>query len=252
MSRLNGKVAIVTGSGNGIGAATAKRLAKEGAKVAVVDLTEESATNTVQAIREAGGEAIAVGCDVSKAEQVEYAVERVVSEYGRLDILVNNAGVTRDRLIFKMSEEDWDTVLDVHLKGSFLFCKAAQKYMVEQKSGRIVNTSSVGAVGKRGQANYASAKAGLQALTRTLAIELGQFGINVNAVAPGFIATDMTRRTAERQGLDFEEVRKVASQKIPLRRVGEPEDVANVVSFLVSEDANYITGETILVSGGER
>ncbi len=252
MSRLKGKVAIVTGSGNGIGAATAKHLAKDGAKVAVVDLTEESASNTVQAIREAGGEAIAVGCDVSKAEQVEHAVERVVSEYGRLDILVNNAGVTRDRLIFKMSEEDWDTVLDVHLKGSFLFCKAAQKYMVEQRSGRIVNTSSVGAVGKRGQANYASAKAGLQALTRTLAIELGQFGINVNAVAPGFIATDMTRRTAERQGLDFEEVRKVASQKIPLRRVGEPEDVANVVSFLVSEDANYITGETIYVSGGER
>lgn len=252
MSRIQGKVAIVTGSGNGIGAATAKRLAKDGAKVAVVDLTEESASNTVQAIREAGGEAIAVGCDVSKAEQVENAVERVISEYGRLDILVNNAGVTRDRLIFKMSEEDWDTVLDVHLKGSFLFSKAAQKYMVEQRSGRIVNTSSVGAVGKRGQANYASAKAGLQALTRTLAIELGQFGINVNAVAPGFIATDMTRRTAERQGLDFEEVRKVASQKIPLRRVGEPEDVANVVSFLVSEDANYITGETIYVSGGER
>lgn len=252
MSRLEGRVAIITGSGNGIGAATAKRLAKDGAKIAVIDITEEAGTNTVQAIKEAGGEAIAIGCDVSKADQVENAVEQVISTFGRIDILVNNAGVTRDNLLFKMSEDDWDIVMNVHLKGSFLFARAVQKYMVEQRYGKIVNTTSLGASGKRGQANYSTAKAGLQAFTRTLAIELGPFNINVNCVGPGFIATDMTRRTAERQGLDFEEIRKAASKKIPLRRVGEPEDVANVVSFLVSEDASYVTGEVLYVGGGDR
>lgn len=252
MRRLEGRVAIITGSGNGIGAATAKRLAKDGAKIAVIDITEEAGTNTVQAIKEAGGEAIAIGCDVSKADQVENAVEQVISTFGRIDILVNNAGVTRDNLLFKMSEDDWDIVMNVHLKGSFLFARAVQKYMVEQRYGKIVNTTSLGASGKRGQANYSTAKAGLQAFTRTLAIELGPFNINVNCVGPGFIATDMTRRTAERQGLDFEEIRKAASKKIPLRRVGEPEDVANVVSFLVSEDASYVTGEVLYVGGGDR
>ncbi|KKB35195.1 SDR family NAD(P)-dependent oxidoreductase [Bacillus thermotolerans] len=252
MSRLEGKVAIVTGAGKGIGAATAKRLAKDGAKVAVVDLTEEAGMETVQAIREAGGEALAVACNVSKADEVEQAVDQIVSHFGRIDILVNNAGVTRDNLLFKMSEEDWDLVMNVHLKGSFLFSKAAQKYMVEQKSGKIVNTTSLGASGKRGQANYSTAKAGLQAFTKTLAIELGPFNINVNCVGPGFIATDMTRETAERQGLDFEEIKKGASKTIPLRRVGEPEDVANVVSFLVSDDASYVTGEILYVGGGAR
>lgn len=250
--RLEGKIAIVTGSGKGIGAATAKRLAADGAKVAVIDLKEEFGAETVSAIQAAGGEAIAVGCNVAVAEEVANAVEKVASHFGRIDILVNNAGVTRDALTFKMTEEDWDLVLDTHLKGSFLFAKAVQKYMVEQKYGKIVNTSSIGASGKRGQANYSSAKAGLIALTRTLAIELGSFNINVNAVAPGFIATDMTRSTAERQGLNFDDIVREASKKIPIRRVGAPEDVANVVAFLVSEDASYVTGETIPVGGGER
>ncbi len=252
MSRLEGKVAVITGSGNGIGAATARRLARDGAKIAVVDLTEETAADTVQSIRAAGGEAIAVGCNVSKSAEVESAVERIVSEFGQIDILVNNAGVTRDNLLFKMSEDDWDLVMNVHLKGSFLFSRAVQKHMVEQRFGKIVNTTSLGASGKRGQANYSTAKAGLQAFTKTLAIELGPYNINVNCVGPGFIATDMTRRTAERQGLNFEEIRKAASKKIPLRRVGEPEDVANVVSFLVSEDASYVTGEVLFVGGGDR
>lgn len=252
MKRLEGKVAIVTGAGKGIGAATAKRLAADGAKVAIVDVKEEFGLETVQAIQAAGGEAIAVGCDVSKAEQVAAAADKVFSHFGSIDILVNVAGVTRDSLVFKMSEEDWDLVLDVHLKGTFLFSKAVTKYMVEQRYGKIVNTSSLGAVGKRGQANYAAAKAGIQALTRTLAIEFGGFNINVNAVAPGFIDTDMTRKTAERQGLNFDEIVKGASQKIPMKRVGQPEDVANVVAFLVSDEASYVAGEIIAVGGGDR
>lgn len=249
---LQGKVAIITGAGKGIGAGTAKRLAADGAKIAVIDLKEEYGIDTVNAIKATGGEAIAVGCDVSNAEHVQQAMEKVISHFGRIDILVNNAGVTRDNLVFKMSEEDWDTVLDTHLKGSFLCSKAVQKYMVEQRYGKIVNTSSIGASGKRGQANYSAAKAGLQALTRTLAIELGPYNVNVNCVAPGFIATDLTRSTAERQGMDFNEIVKGASQKIPMRRVGTPEDIANVVAFLVSDDASYVAGEVINVGGGER
>ncbi len=249
--RLEGKVAIVTGSGRGIGAATAIRLASEGAKIAVVDLKEEFGMDTVNAIKAEGGEAIAVGCDVTNGEDVEKAAEKVKNYLGRIDILVNNAGVTRDNLAFKMSEEDWDIVLDTHLKGSFLFSRAVQKYMVEQRYGKIVNTSSLGAIGKRGQANYSSAKAGIKALTRTLAIELGPFNINVNCVAPGFIATDMTRATAERRGITFEDMVNEASKRIPMRRVGVPEDVANVVAFLVSDESSYIAGECINIGGGD-
>lgn len=252
MSRLQDRVAVVTGAARGIGAATAMRLAQDGAKVGVLDLNEEACQEVVQRIRESGGEAVAVACNVADGQQVEEAINTVVSQFGRLDILVNNAGVLRDNLLFKMSEDDWDTVMNVHLKGSFLASRAAQKHMVNQKYGKIVNTSSTSALGNRGQANYSAAKAGLQGFTKTLAIELGPFNINVNAVAPGFIATDMTKATAERVGIDFEENKRLASERIPLRRVGQPEDVANVIAFLVSDEASYVSGQVIYVNGGNR
>jgi 3-oxoacyl-[acyl-carrier protein] reductase len=245
--RLSGRVAVVTGAARGIGAAEAIRLAQEGANVAVVDLSAEAARETVEA---AGAEALAVACDVSSAQQVEAAFEEIVNRFGRIDILVNNAGVLRDNLAFKMSEEDWDTVLDVHLKGSFLCSKAAQKYMVEQEYGKIVMTSSIVALGNRGQANYSSAKAGLQALARTLALELGRFNINVNAVAPGWIETEMTKEAAERAGMTMEDMKERFAKNIPLKRFGRVEDIANVVAFLVSDEASYISGETIYVAGG--
>jgi 3-oxoacyl-[acyl-carrier protein] reductase len=243
---------VVTGAGRGIGAATARKLASDGAKVAVVDLNEELCQETVGAIKSAGGEAMAVGCDVSSAEQVERAFERVAGEWGRVDILVNNAGVTRDNLLFKMSEADWDTVLNIHLKGSFLCSRAAQKYMVQQRHGKIVNLSSTSALGNRGQANYSAAKAGLQGFTKTLAQELGPFNINVNAVAPGFVDTEMTRATAQRMGLDPEEYKKQRAANIPLRRVGQPEDIANVIAFLVSDASGFVSGQVLYVNGGSR
>ncbi|AEJ42176.1 beta-ketoacyl-ACP reductase [Alicyclobacillus acidocaldarius] len=249
MGKLDGQVAIVTGAARGIGAATAKRLAADGAKVAVFDIKEELTKDTVEAIRQAGGEAIGVGCDVTKADDVERAIESVVQKWGRLDILVNNAGVIRDNLLFKMTEEDWDTVMNVHLKGAFLCSRAAQKYMVQQKSGKIINLSSTSALGNRGQANYAAAKAGIQGFTRTLAIELGPFGIRVNAVAPGFIETDMTRATAERIGVDYEAFKQAASQQIALRRTGKPEDVANVIAFFASDDSAYVSGQVLYIDG---
>jgi 3-oxoacyl-[acyl-carrier protein] reductase len=252
MTQFTGRVAIVTGAARGIGSATAKRFAQDGAKVGVIDLKEEFCQETVHAIQAAGGEAMALGCNVANSEEVENAVSKVASHFGRLDILVNNAGVLRDNLLFKMSDDDWDTVMNVHLKGSFLCSRAAQKYMVQQKFGKIINTSSTSALGNRGQANYSAAKAGLQGFTKTLAIELGPFNINVNAVAPGFIVTDMTKETAQRVGADFEENQKLAAQRIPLRRVGQPEDIANVVAFLASEDASYVSGQIIYVNGGSR
>jgi 3-oxoacyl-[acyl-carrier protein] reductase len=250
MTRLADKVALVTGSARGIGAATARRLASDGAAVAVLDLREPDTGETVAAIRDAGGSAIGIGCDVADSDQVEAAVARTVAELGRLDILVNNAGVIRDNLLFKMTEDDWDTVMNVHLRGAFLCCREAQKHMVAQQSGKIVNLSSRSALGNRGQANYSAAKAGIQGFTRTLAIELGPFGINVNAVAPGFIATAMTDATARRVGIEPDEFRQAAAAAVPLRRVGVPEDVAGVVAFLASDDAAYVTGQTIYVDGG--
>ncbi|GED70778.1 3-oxoacyl-ACP reductase [Brevibacillus reuszeri] len=250
MSKLAGKVAIVTGAGRGIGAATAKRLASDGAKVGVLDLKEEFTAETVSEIQAAGGEAIGLACDVADATQVENAVTALVNHFGRLDILVNNAGVIRDNMLFKMTEDDWDTVMNIHLKGSFLMSRGVQKHMVSQRYGKIVNLSSISALGSRGQANYSAAKAGLQGFTKTLSIELGPFNINVNAVAPGFIATDMTKETARRIGVSFEEFEKESAAQIPLRRAGKPEDIANVVSFLVSEEASYVSGQIIYVSGG--
>jgi 3-oxoacyl-[acyl-carrier protein] reductase len=240
----------VTGAARGIGAAEAVRLAKDGANVAVFDLSEEACRETVEAVESAGSRALAVACDVSDAEQVRAAFAKVAEEFGSVDILINNAGVIRDNLSFKMSEADWDTVLDVHLKGSFLCAQAAQKYMVEQEYGKIVNTSSIVALGNKGQVNYSSAKAGLQALTRTLALELGRFNINVNAVAPGWIETEMTREAAERVGMTMEDMKERFASNIPLRRFGRVEDIANVVAFLVSDEASYISGETIYIAGG--
>jgi 3-oxoacyl-[acyl-carrier protein] reductase len=244
------RVAIVTGSARGIGAATARRLAEDGMAVAVLDLDEAACAGTVKEIADAGGRALAVGADVSQRDQVEAAVERVAGELGVPTVLVNNAGVIRDNLLFKMTDDDWDLVLGVHLRGAFLMSRAVQKYMVDQHYGRIVNLSSSSALGNRGQVNYSAAKAGMQGFTKTLAIELGPFGITANAVAPGFIVTDMTAATAARVGVPFETFQKAAADRIPVRRVGQPADVANVISFLVSEGAGFVSGQVIYVAGG--
>ena len=244
------RVAIVTGAARGIGAAVACRLARDGMAVAALDLTVAACGATVDAITAAGGQAIAVGADVSEAGQVEAAVGAVAAALGPPAVLVNNAGVIRDNLLFKMSDDDWDTVLGVHLRGAFLTCRAVQKYMVGQRYGRIVNLSSTSALGSRGQANYAAAKAGLQGFTKTLAIELGPFGITANAVAPGFIATDMTAATAARLKTSFEEFQASVAAQTPVRRIGQVSDVAHAISFLASEGARYVSGQVLYVAGG--
>ena len=252
MGRLEGRVAFVTGAGRGIGAATALRMGEEGARVALADLDTEGCQQVAAELSKIGSEGLVLSCNVADSALVQDAVDKTAGHFGRLDILVNNAGVLRDNLLFKMSEDDWDTVMNVHLKGAFLCSRAAQKYMVEQKYGRIVSLSSTSALGNRGQANYSSAKAGLQGFTRSLAIELGQFGITVNAVAPGFIDTEMTRSTTRRQGLNPDDVIAQASKTIPVRRVGQPRDVANVICFLASEEAGFVSGQIIYVAGGPR
>ena len=244
------KVAIVTGAARGIGAATARRLAADGMAVGVLDLDEAACAGTVKEIADAGGRAFAVSADVSQRDQVEAAVERVAGELGAPTVLVNNAGVIRDNLLFRMTDDDWDTVLGVHLRGAFLMSRAVQKYMVDQRYGRIVNLSSSSALGNRGQVNYSAAKAGMQGFTKTLAIELGPFGVTANAVAPGFIVTDMTAATAARIGVGFEDFQNARAQDIPVRRVGQPADVANVISFLASEGAGFVSGQVIYVAGG--
>ncbi|KEO82617.1 SDR family NAD(P)-dependent oxidoreductase [Tumebacillus flagellatus] len=248
--RVQDKAAIVTGAGRGIGAATALRLAQEGAKVVVNDISEDNAQHSAAAIREAGFEAIAHACDITDRTAVQGLIAKAVDTYGRLDILVNNAGVIRDNLTHKLSDDDWDTVMNVHLKGAFYCSQEAQKHMVAQKYGKIVNFSSTSALGNRGQLNYSTAKAGLQGFTKTLAIELGRYNINVNAVAPGFIETDMTRETAARMGVDFEQFKEYGAQQSVLGRTGKPEDVANAVLFLVSDEASFITGQVLYVRGG--
>ncbi|RNL83517.1 3-oxoacyl-ACP reductase FabG [Halostreptopolyspora alba] len=244
------RVAIVTGAARGIGAATAQRLAAEGHSVGVVDLKEDDAKGTADAINAEGGTAIAVGADVSDADQASTAVNTVAERLGPPTILVNNAGVLRDNLLFKMSEDDWDTVLGVHLRGSFLMSRAAQEHMVNAGWGRIVSLSSSSAQGSRGQVNYSSAKAGLQGFAKTLAIELGKFGVTSNAVAPGFIVTDMTKATAARLGMEFEDFKQSAADRIPVRRPGKPEDIASTVAFLTSEEAGFVSGQVIYVAGG--
>jgi 3-oxoacyl-[acyl-carrier protein] reductase len=246
------RVAIVTGAARGIGAATARRLARDGMAVAVVDLDASAGEPVVKEIEAAGGTAIALGADVSQEDQVTAAVAEVTERLGGPTVLVNNAGVLRDNLLFKMSVADWDTVLGVHLRGAFLMSRAAQAHMVEANWGRIVNLSSTSALGNRGQVNYSAAKAGMQGFTKTLAIELGRFGVTANAVAPGFIVTEMTRSTAERMNISFEDLQQGAASQIPVGRVGRPEDIAATVSFLVSEDASFVSGQVIYVAGGPK
>ncbi|HJQ05613.1 MAG TPA: glucose 1-dehydrogenase [Nocardioides sp.] len=251
MGRFDGRVAVITGAARGIGFGTATRFAAEGASVAIVDLDEAAAAEAAAKLDLVdGAKAIGVGANVSDKASVDAAIERVVAELGGIHILVNNAGVTRDNLLFKMTEDDWDIVMGVHLKGAFLMTQAAQKHFVEQKYGKVVNTSSTSALGNRGQANYSAAKMGLQGFTRTLGIELGPYGINVNAVAPGFIATEMTDATAARLKMDVDEFRKLNAEHNPVRRVGEPADIAAAVAFLASDEASYITGQTLYVDGG--
>jgi len=247
---LTARTAVVTGSARGIGAAIAKRLSRDGFAVAILDLEESACIAVRDEIINSGGRAIAVGVDVADEDAVERAVSRVATEIGGPSVLVNNAGITRDNLLFRMTTSDWDSVMNVHLRGSFLMSRASQKYMTESGWGRIVNLSSTSALGNRGQANYSAAKAGLQGFTKTLAIELGKYGVTVNAIAPGFIETDMTADTAKRMGIDFEDFKKGAAKQIPVGRVGQPEDIAAVVSFFAGDDSSFVSGQVIYVAGG--
>jgi 3-oxoacyl-[acyl-carrier protein] reductase len=246
------RVAVVTGGARGIGAAIAKRLAADGNAVAVLDLREDDTTATVHAITAAGGQSLGVAADVADTASVSAAVARVVRELGAPTILINNAGILRDNLLFKMTDEDWDSVVAVHLRGAFLMSREVQKHQVEAGWGRIVSLSSTSALGNRGQANYSAAKAGIQGLTKTLAIELGRYGVTANAIAPGFIETDMLRQTAERMRISFEDFLAGAAQEIPVRRVGQPEDIAAVAGFLCSDDASFVSGQVIYVAGGPK
>ena len=252
MGRMDGRVAFVTRAGQGIGAATAMRLAEEGAKIVLADINTEACQQIAQDLEKLGSQSLVVQCNVADKTMVEAAVAQAAEHFGQIDILVNNAGVTRDNLLFKMTDDEWDTVINVHLKGAFLCSRAVQTHMVKQKYGRIISLSSTSALGNRGQVNYSTAKAGLQGLTRTLAIELGPFGITANAVAPGFIDTEMTRNTAKRMGFDPQERIDAASKTIPVRRVGLPRDVANVICFLASEESSFVSGQIIYVAGGPR
>ena len=241
--RLAGKVALVTGAGGGIGAATAKRLAEEGARVCVIDLLKDGVAETVDSIRSAGGEALGVPGDVSQKNEVDGLVGRILREFGRLDVLINNAGINRDAMAAKMTEEQWDAVLNVNLKGSFLCAQAAQAPMREQKDGRIVNTASISALGNIGQANYSASKGGIISLTRTLALEWARYGIRVNCVSPGGTETRMT------DGIP-PDIKERLMKQVPLGRMAKPEEIAAVHAFLVSDDASFITGQVIYVDGG--
>lgn len=244
------RVAVVTGAARGIGAAAAIRLAADGNAVAVCDLSADDCADTVAAVEAAGGRALAVAMDVSDRAQVESGFAAVAAELGDVAVLVNNAGLIRDNMLFKMTDTDWDVVMNVHLKGAFLCSQAAQKQMVAAKYGRIVNLSSIAGDGNRGQANYSAAKAGIRGFTKTLALELGPFGITANAIAPGFISSAMTQQTADRIGVSFEDFQANVAAGTPVRRVGEPEDVSNAISFFASEAAGFVTGQVLYVDGG--
>ncbi|GGN52308.1 MULTISPECIES: 3-oxoacyl-ACP reductase FabG [Oceanobacillus] len=250
--RFDGRTAFITGGSRGIGKGIAQRFAEEGAKVGIIDINEAALSETMRELEEQGYEVFSKVVDVVNADEVEAAMKEFVTSFGSLDILVNNAGIIRDNLLFKMTDSDWEQVMDVHLKGTFYASRAAQKYMVDKKYGRIINVSSTSALGNRGQANYATAKAGLQGFTKTLAIELGKYGITVNAVAPGFIETEMTRETAERIGISFEEMVKFSVASIPVARSGKPADIANTVAFFADEQSSFVNGQVIYVAGGPK
>jgi 3-oxoacyl-[acyl-carrier protein] reductase len=246
------RAAIITGAGRGIGAAVARRLAADGLAVALLDLDKAAVEGATADITAEGGRALGVAVDVTDTERVEAAVAQVATELGAPTVLVNNAGIIRDNLLFKMTNDDWDAVINVHLRGAFLMTRAVQKFMTDAKWGRIVNLSSTSALGNRGQVNYSAAKAGLQGFTKTLALELGPFGVTANAIAPGFIATDMTAATAARIGMSFDDFCAAVAAETPVRRVGYPEDIAHTVSFLVSEGAGFVSGQVIYVAGGPK
>lgn len=242
---LDGNVAIVTGASRGIGRAVAFKLAEAGAKVVVNYAGNHAAAQEVEAlIKNMGGEALLVQADVSNAEAVEAVVKQTMEAFGRIDILVNNAGITRDGLLMRMKEDDWDAVINTNLKGVFLCTKSVSRIMMKQRSGKIINlTSVVGVMGNAGQANYAAAKAGVIGFTKSMARELASRGITVNAIAPGYISTDMTAVLPEQVKTEF-------ISKIPLGKLGSPDNVADAVSFLASDAAQYITGQTLHVDGG--
>ncbi len=243
--RVEDKVAIVTGSGNGIGKEIAKKLANEGAKVVITDINSSFCTNTKEEILKNGGIAISCPADVSKKEEVIQVIQMTMNEYGKIDILVNNAGIVKDSKITDMSEEDWDSVINICLKGSFLFAKYASEQMIKESYGKIVNIASRAYLGNPGQANYSSAKSGVLGLTKSLAKELGKFNITVNAVAPGLIETDALKNHPK-----YEKIKDLQKRDTPIQRIGLPEDVANAVLFFVSDESSYISGDLLHVSGG--
>lgn len=250
MTGVDGRVALVTGAAQGIGAEIAVVLGRAGASVGVLDLTADQAEQTVAAIAEVGARAVALGADVADSGQVEAATRRLSKEFGHIDILINNAGITRDKLLFRTSDEDWDAVVRVNLRGTFVVTRAVQGQMVEHRYGRIVNLSSVSALGNRGHASYSAAKAGIQGLTRTAAIELGPLGITVNAVAPGYVDTAMTHAVARRAGMTPQELMASVAAELPLRRVGQPADIAHAALFFAADESGYITGQVLYVDGG--
>ncbi|WP_208722082.1 3-oxoacyl-ACP reductase FabG [Rhodococcus qingshengii] len=243
------RTAIVTGAAQGIGAAVAERLLADGLSVALVDNNGERLAETLAHMSHLGP-ALAITADVRSPEAVEAAVAQTHETLGAPTVVVNNAGYIRDNMFHKMTLADFDDVLDIHLRAAFLVTHAVQPFMSETKHGRIVNISSVAALGNRGQVNYSAAKAGVQGFTRTLAIELGRFGITANAIAPGFIETDMTKATAARMRMEFDDLKKAAGQQIPLGRVGQPSEIAGIASFLVGPDSSYVNGQIIYATGG--